>query len=144
MRLKKIFSAIVVSAMCLYTSAVTAYADTPVEVYETEIVAEYIEDDGSEIGAIENEQILSVAQESAVMQSSSGDTDPVKMILISLAIGLVVALVVCLSLKAQLKTAVRQSNAKAYVKPGSRNVTYARDIYLYKKVTKVKVEKDNN
>lgn len=63
--------------------------------------------------------------------------------LISLGIGLVFAAIICLVLKSQLKTAVRQVNAKAYVKAGSRNVTYARDIYLYKKVTREKIESDN-
>ncbi len=64
-------------------------------------------------------------------------------ILISLGIGLLFAAIICLALKSQLKTAVRQVNAKAYVRSGSRNVTYARDIYLYKKVTRRKIESNN-
>ncbi len=63
--------------------------------------------------------------------------------IISLGIGLLVAAIVCFSLKSQLKTAVKQTNAKAYVRSGSRNVTYARDIYLYKKVTRRKIESNN-
>lgn len=63
--------------------------------------------------------------------------------LISLGIGLFFAAIVCLVLKSQLKTAVMQTNAKAYVRKGSRNVTYARDIYLYRKVTQRKIESDN-
>ncbi|MBQ8787140.1 MAG: TPM domain-containing protein [Oscillospiraceae bacterium] len=62
---------------------------------------------------------------------------------ISLGIGLLFAAIICLVLKSQLKTAVRQTNAKAYVRSGSRNVTYARDIYLYKKVTRRKIESNN-
>ncbi len=62
---------------------------------------------------------------------------------ISLGIGLLFAAIVCLVLKSQLKTAVMQTNAKAYVRSGSRNVTYARDIYLYKKVTRRKIESNN-
>lgn len=63
--------------------------------------------------------------------------------LISLGIGLVVAAIVCLVLKSQLKTAVMQTNAKEYVRKGSRNVTYARDIYLYQKVSSRKIETNN-
>lgn len=65
-------------------------------------------------------------------------------LLISLGIGAIVAAIVCLILKSQLKTAVMQTNAKAYVRQGSRNVTYARDIYLYKKVTQRKIESSND
>ena len=64
-------------------------------------------------------------------------------VLISLGIGLLFAVIVCLALKSQLKTAVMQTNAKAYVRSGSRNVTYARDIYLYKKVSRRKIESNN-
>ena len=63
--------------------------------------------------------------------------------LISLGIGAVIAAIVCLVLKSQLKTAVMQTNAKAYVRKGSKNVTYARDIYLYKKVTQRKIESES-
>ena len=62
---------------------------------------------------------------------------------ISLGIGLLFAAIVCLVLKSQLKTAVMQTNAKAYVRSGSRNVTYVRDIYLYKKVSRRKIESNN-
>lgn len=62
---------------------------------------------------------------------------------ISLGIGLLFAAIICIALKSQLKTAVMQTNAKAYVRSGSRNVTYARDIYLYKKVSRRKIESNN-
>lgn len=64
--------------------------------------------------------------------------------LISLGIGLVIAAIVCLVLKSQLKTAVLQTNATEYVRKGSKNVTYARDIYLYKKVTSRKIESESS
>lgn len=66
-----------------------------------------------------------------------------KIFIISLIIGLAFAAIVCLVLKAQLKTAVRQTDAKQYVRNGSKNVTYARDIYLYKKVSRRKIESNN-
>ena len=64
--------------------------------------------------------------------------------LISLGIGLVIAAIVCLALKSQLKTAVLQTNAQEYVRKGSKNVTYARDVYLYKKVTSRKIESESS
>ncbi|MBQ5317836.1 MAG: TPM domain-containing protein [Oscillospiraceae bacterium] len=63
--------------------------------------------------------------------------------IISFGIGLLIAAIVCFALKSQLTTAVKQTSAKAYVRSGSRNVTYARDIYLYKKVTRHKIESNN-
>lgn len=63
--------------------------------------------------------------------------------IISLGIGLVFAAIVCLALKSQLQTAVKQTNAKQYVRNGSKNVTYARDIYLYKKVSRRKIESNS-
>ncbi len=61
-------------------------------------------------------------------------------LLISLASGLVVALIVCLIMKAQLKTAVKQFAAARYIRQGSLNVQYSRDIFLYRTVTRRKIE----
>lgn len=68
----------------------------------------------------------------------------VVIVLISLGIGAVIAAIVCLVLKAQLKTAVLQTNATEYVRKGSKNVTYARDIYLYRKVSSRKIESESS
>ncbi len=60
--------------------------------------------------------------------------------LISAGIGLIAAFIVCFAMKSQLKTAVRQVNARSYISKGSMNIKYARDIFLYRNVTAAKIE----
>lgn len=64
-------------------------------------------------------------------------------LLVSAAIGLIIALIVCLIMKSQLKTAVKQFGAGNYIRRGSMNVQYARDIFLYKNVSRVRIETDS-
>ncbi len=63
--------------------------------------------------------------------------------IISLVIGAIIAAIVCLVLKAQLKTAVMQTNAKAYVRNGTPDVDFARDIFLYSELDRRKIETDS-
>ncbi len=70
----------------------------------------------------------------------SSDRSPGRMFLISLVAGLIAALIVCLIMKAQLKTAVKQFGAGNYIRRGSLNVNYSRDIFLYKTVSRHKIE----
>ena len=59
---------------------------------------------------------------------------------IALFIGLAAGLITALALKAQLKSVRKQDRAHAYVKSGSMQVTTARDLYLYRHVTRTKKE----
>lgn len=108
-------------------------------------VAEYLTDeeyyDGFSKFADLAEKYIDVYEETG--KPMGNPKNYVAIFFISLCIGLVFAAIICLVLKSQLKTAVRQTNAKAYVRAGSRNVTYARDIFLYKKVTRSKIESNN-
>lgn len=63
-----------------------------------------------------------------------------RIFMISLAIGLIAALIVCLCMKGQLRTAVKQTAARVYIKNGSMRVTNSRDIFLYNNVTRTKIE----
>lgn len=65
------------------------------------------------------------------------------MFMISLLGSMVVAAIVCICMAAQLKTAVKQTAARVYVKNGSMRVTNARDIFLYNTVSKTKIETDS-
>lgn len=56
---------------------------------------------------------------------------------------LVIALIVCLCMMGQLKTAVKQTAARVYVKNGSMRVNHSRDIFLYNTVSKTKIETDS-
>ncbi len=64
-------------------------------------------------------------------------------LLVSVGGGAVVALIVCLIMKSQLKTAVRQFGAGNYIRRGSLNVQYSRDIFLYRTVSRRKIETDS-
>lgn len=55
----------------------------------------------------------------------------------------VIALIVCLCMMGQLKTAVKQTAARVYVKNGSMRVNHSRDIFLYNTVSKTKIETDS-
>lgn len=63
--------------------------------------------------------------------------------LISCLTGLVIAGVICMTLKAQLKSAKMQNNAQQYIRSGSFHVTNAREYYLYRNVTKTRVESNS-
>ncbi|MDE6764143.1 MAG: TPM domain-containing protein [Oscillospiraceae bacterium] len=66
-----------------------------------------------------------------------------RIFMVSLAGGMIVAVIVCLCMTSQLKTAVKQTAARVYVKNGSMRVTTARDIFLYNTVSKTKIETDS-
>lgn len=63
-----------------------------------------------------------------------------KNLLIALAVGLVVGLVVVSLLKAQLKTVRKNNRATDYVTPGSLVINTKRDLFLYRNVTRTKIE----
>ena len=62
------------------------------------------------------------------------DFNYIKMLLVSLGIGLVVALIITGRMKGKLKTVRRQAEAADYVKTGSMKVTQSRDFFLYKHI----------
>ena len=57
---------------------------------------------------------------------------------ISLVIGIIAGLIVAFILKGQLKSVRKQDSARVYVKKGSMRLTYSRDIFLYRNVTRTK------
>lgn len=63
-----------------------------------------------------------------------------KNLLISLVIGLVIALIVTGSMKSKLKSVRKQPAATEYTKPGSMQVTYSNDFFLYRVVDRKKKE----
>ena len=65
-------------------------------------------------------------------------------LLIAIGVGLVIALIVVLIMKSQLKSVRYQSAASNYMKPGSMEVTAAHEHFLYRNVTRVKIEKNSS
>lgn len=84
-----------------------------------------------------------------IKRYESGDAETVSerdyghILLVSVLGGLLVALIVCLIMKSQLKTAVKQFGAGNYIRRGSLNVQYSRDIFLYRTVSRRKIETDS-
>lgn len=66
-----------------------------------------------------------------------------KMFGMSLASGMIVAVIVCICMGSQLKTAVRQTAARVYIRNGSMRITNSQDIFLYNTVSKTKIETDS-
>ena len=61
-----------------------------------------------------------------------------KSFMISLVIGLIAGLITAFVMKGKLKSVRKQDSARTYVKPGSMQLTYSRDIFLYRNVTRTK------
>ena len=61
-----------------------------------------------------------------------------KNLAISLAIGIISGLIVAFILKGRLKSVRKQDSARVYVKKGSMQLNYSRDIFLYRNVTRTK------
>ena len=61
-----------------------------------------------------------------------------KNLVISLIIGILAGLLVAFILKGQLKSVRKQDSARVYVKKGSMQLNYSRDIFLYRNVTRTK------
>ena len=75
--------------------------------------------------------------------SGGSDFDLTQVTIISLVFGIIVALCVTGFLKGQLKTVRRQRAAQSYERPDSFKVLSSTDLYLYRRVTRVKIEKNN-
>ena len=61
-----------------------------------------------------------------------------KSFMISLVIGLISGLITAFVMKGQLKSVRKQDSARVYGKKGSMRLTYSRDFFLYRNVTRTK------
>ena len=67
-----------------------------------------------------------------------------KKLLISFVVGLVLALIITGIMRSGMKSVRFQNAARNYIKRDSMVVTKSMDIYLYSRVTKVPIPKNNN
>lgn len=65
-------------------------------------------------------------------------------LVIALGIGLIVGLIVTFSLKGQLKSIRGKNQAHDYIRPDSMHLTTQRDLYLYRNVTRTKIQKNTS
>ena len=63
---------------------------------------------------------------------------------IALIVGLAIGLIVAFCLKAQLKSVRMQTRAHDYVRPGSMQLRYRSDLYLYRTVSRTRRESSNS
>ena len=64
--------------------------------------------------------------------------------MISLVIGFVVSGIITGMWKNQLKSVEMQRAASSYLKPGSLNISYTRDLFLYRTVNRTEKQKDSD
>ena len=67
-----------------------------------------------------------------------------KKLLISFVVGLVLALIITGIMRSGMKSVRFQNAARNYIKQDSMVVTKSMDLYLYSRVTKVAIPKNNN
>ena len=65
-------------------------------------------------------------------------------IVVGLVGGLASAIGIMVALRRQMKPVRFQHGAANYAVPGSLNITYSRDIYLYRKVTKTRIQRSSS
>lgn len=70
--------------------------------------------------------------------------DFIKMIPVSIAIGMVISLLIMLGFRSKLKSVRSKPTAHDYQVPGSMQVTHQSDMYLYSHVTKTPKQTQNN
>lgn len=63
---------------------------------------------------------------------------------VSLFIGILVGVIVVFVMKSQLKSVRKDNQARAYIKPGSMNVTVSRDLFLYRNITRTRKESSSS
>ena len=76
--------------------------------------------------------------------NSADPADILSRILIGFAIGFVISLVIVLVMARKMSTVRPAKTADGYVKKNSFRLTESRDIYLYSRVTRVRVNNSNN
>ena len=76
--------------------------------------------------------------------SSSLSFDYIRMIPVSVAIGMVISLLIMLSFRSKLKSVRSKPAAHDYQIPGSMHITHQSDMYLYSRVTKVPRQTNNS
>lgn len=88
--------------------------------------------------------LLSIGCAAETEAGDASAADPFSRILIGLAIGFVISLVIVLVMARKMSTVRPAKTADGYVKKNSFRLTESRDIYLYSRVTRVRVNNSSN
>ncbi|MBO5653399.1 MAG: hypothetical protein J6S44_04210 [Clostridia bacterium] len=87
---------------------------------------------------------VAVSAEDMYDPNSADPGDIAMRIVIGFAIGFVIALIIVLVMARKMSTVRPAKTADGYVKKNSFRLTESRDIYLYSRVTRVRVNTSNN
>ncbi len=99
-------------------------------------------EDYAELSA--NLEAIEADSDNSYSDNAQVDSTIVKLVLISLGIGLGAAIITVLILRRQLKSVRYANNASCYVIQGSFSLTEKRDIYLYSTVSKIPKPQNNS
>ena len=78
-------------------------------------------------------------------ETTQAEDSLTKEIIIAVVLGIVLSFLIPMSiLKGQLKTVRQQAAAADYVRPNSMNLTSKRDIFLYRRVVRTEIPKQDN
>lgn len=131
-------------------SAIDTFTDYGIEVIGDEIVGELGDADYYE-AFIEfadlTEDFLKQAQQGEsydVYHEYKAPFPFVGKIAIACGIGFIAALLTLLGFRAQLRSVSYEKGARQYVKQGSFHLTRSKDLYLYRTVTRTKIERPNS
>lgn len=125
---------------------ITAFTDAGIE-YIREKMGDALSSgayaDAFHIYAEQCDAFITQARNGEPFDSSNLPKDPLSLIWlpISLAVGFVLSCIIVGGMEREMKSVRSQEAAENYVKAGSMHVTNSRDLFLYKKVNRVKKEK---
>lgn len=135
-------------AVSTYGTAFSAINDTAMD-YLTDNFTAYLRDDeyytAFETYADDCDTIITKYENGTPFseKDAKGNLPIVRNIIISVIAGLIISFIITFAMKSKLKTVRRKYNASDYTVPGSMNITNSSDMYLYRTVSKVKIEKND-
>ena len=129
-------------------SGETIFNENGLKYLEKKIVPSLKEDDfytAVKIYADCTEKLLEMAAEGKPFNKSQHSTKYILCVIAGACIlPLLLAYFMMYKKLAEMKTAVKEDNAANYIKPGSMNLDFSRDIFLYSTVTKTEKEKSDS
>jgi len=124
---------------------ITAFTDAGLDYISEKIVPYMREGDfysGFEVFAELCDEFIGQARNGKPYDEGNMPKEPLGFIwiVVAIGVGLVVALIVTASMKSQLKNVRAKTEASDYIRKGSLNITNSRDLFLYRNVSRVRIQ----
>ncbi len=125
--------------------AVTAFTDAGIDYMAEEFVPYMSDGDfyrGFEVFTRLCDEFITQAKNGEPYDRGNLPKEPLGFIwiVVAVGVGLVVALIVTASMKRRLKNVRSKTEASDYIRKGSFNITNSRDLFLYRNVSRVKIQ----